>query len=278
MKDRESLEMTPFPFTAFKVDVEELSQETLNSFETEIGSNINRLFIMIPSWYNRKRNIERIARLLSRTPHLTVLQLEKPNGPIILTDRDQQQLFPISFPQLQVIELSGNGNSTRYEDERNEGLLPLFDLLISRATNLKKLQFKNMEPSWDLVLVYRNLTSLQIQFKQHEGEVFRSALRNILTHLTQLVHLDLEVTFDFDSDRRESSPDSNWRCWDILTGGAVHPRPVLEFTLADWNMIPETSVPEKPVDGIYRVPTLRNMRGKHVMLIINYFRTFHVFN
>jgi len=145
------------------------------------------------------------------------------------------------------------------QDEGNEGLLSLFDLLIHRVTNLKKFKLKKMEPSWDFVSqkLMSLSPSLHIQFDPHEGEVFHSALRKILTHLTQLVHLDLEVTSLMTT--KSSLPDSNWRCWDILTGGARHPRPVHDFALADWNLVPGASLPDEPLNGIY---SSCNMKGK----------------
>jgi len=100
-------------------------------------------------------------------------------------------------------------------------------------------------PSWKLR--FPNLTSLDLEFSdEHSHEDVQSSIAFILTHFPALVHLGLRVMH------------MNICLWDVLTGAAPRPNSYYVNTRAV-----QAFPPEEPQNGIYRIPSLGNMRGSY---------------
>jgi len=112
------------------------------------------------------------------------------------------------------------------------------------------------DPAWKPA--FPNLTTLHITVQCDKEKILRSTLVYILTRFTRLVHLKLELTRIGASLPRE--PKVNFNYWDILTGQA--PTSVIS-DLATWKLVSDAEAQEEPANGIYEVPSLRNMRGKN---------------
>ena len=132
-----------------------------------------------------------------------------------------------------------------------------------KMLSVHELGFRRLEtplkrPSWKFA--FPNLTSLRIEFDHRMARVFRSTLTYILTHLTNLEHLDLDVVNGWVRKKRSKSfrPLKEWGCWDLLTGRV--PRPGQNHNS---KLVARTAfrAPKKRVNGIYRVPSLWNMKG-----------------
>jgi len=99
-----------------------------------------------------------------------------------------------------------------------------------------------------------NLTSLRLALVKYE--IVRPTFQFILTHLSQLVHLDLNLHFNYRGRGDSNSSD----IWDVLTGKAPRSCDDLTTLLADV-LVQNVKAAEEPVNGIYSIPSLRNMRG-----------------
>jgi len=94
------------------------------------------------------------------------------------------------------------------------------------------------DPSWRTT--FPNLTSLRTDFEPDKAEDFLSTLSYILTHLTNLVHLDLDLS----GGEPKYVPTFSHFCSHLLTGRDQ-----------------EVGITDELVNGIYQIPSLRNMRG-----------------
>jgi len=144
--------------------------------------------------------------------------------------------------------------------------LPVLKNLIIKFSNKHQPESPIPDMTSYLVFPFPNLTSLQVEISPDLGseKLYSDVLTYALTHLTQLQNLNLDVTRekrwhyrDRDHDHEHSQKDSSlsFDHWGILTGGAHE---------AYRNRGPGGFVAgaqEEPVNGIYAVPSLRNMRG-----------------
>jgi len=138
MKNRESLNLTPFPFSAVHVDLE-LDLEALDTFAKELGQHISRYrysYQPIPSSQEHaggESSVElgaKVAVLLSHSDQLTELQLDSIRE---LRLSEQAQLcLPTSFPRLRVFRMSKSHFTVQLG--RPDALI---DILINRAPQLQ---------------------------------------------------------------------------------------------------------------------------------------------
>jgi len=170
--------------------------------------------------------------------------------------------LPNLFPVLKKLELEC------YRE--NLGMFGTYPLPSVHELRLRHQGSPLSNPSWKIILP--NLCSLHIQFDYANERFTVPTLHYILTCFTQLVHLELEVAKPLPTSDQEGlsseSPDNYSTCdyWDLLTGRA--PRPVLRFTDSMW----DSRVPRKagatigPVNGIYQIASLGNMKCWYLLL------------
>jgi len=125
-----------------------------------------------------------------------------------------------------------------------------------------------VNPSWRRA--FPNLKSLQISFDVQKEEFLYPTLSFILRHFTQLLDLDLglssyAINYGWCRWRSFVLPrwlkpitESNCNYWDLLSGGAPLKRVDLS---SDPVLVKEFADPEQPVNGVYSLPSLRNMKG-----------------
>jgi len=125
---------------------------------------------------------------------------------------------------------------------------------------------------------FPNLTTLHIELNHTLAHVFCRTLGYILTHLTRVHHLDLELSNEppvylhsrfysyGEPPREEPEPESlAWDCWSILTGGVR--QSVLNWTKSKRELLAAAGALEEPKNGIFRVPSLRNMTGELIVFL-----------
>jgi len=134
------------------------------------------------------------------------------------------------------------------------------------------------DPSWPIA--FPNLTTLHVEFFLDFPEVFRSILKYILTRLASLVHLNLYSNEDMKSTENVYIANSAWDCWDLLTGGA--PTLLQKSNLSHLELVQELGELEEPVNGVYQIASLRNMRSKSRKSSFNstkkYYKSSHLFH
>jgi len=121
-----------------------------------------------------------------------------------------------------------------------------------RRLNLDCLKAPLTNPAWRIVLP--NLISLRIGTFEINEEIICSNIAFILTHLSNLVHLELD----------HSNGSGMFDFWNVWTGGA--PRVAKRHLLFNETFDADTNVLVEPVGGIYEVPSLRNMRGRNLIV------------
>jgi len=181
---------------------------------------------------------------------LQVYPLSKLKELIIRSPYQNTNLQPIvpfignPFPALQKLSLE------RYREE-----LGMFETSIMPSVQELDLRIHEgpmSNPSWKTN--FPALTILRIDLNPEAcTEELRTTLGFILTHFIGLVHLVFSSEF---------SPDS-FDYWDLLTGGAPRSFDNLRtlLSLSDEVLTQEVGVAQEPVNGIYSLPSLRNLRG-----------------
>jgi len=142
IKNRESLQLLPlFPFSALEVNVFDSapSQETLETFGAALGHHVKRYLFRVFSFSGGELALEvggKVATLLSHSPELADLQVQ---GIRELFVSDQAlHLLPKTFPNLSDIRVFG---LFRFRANQPRSSYPLIDLLVERATQLKRLTY-----------------------------------------------------------------------------------------------------------------------------------------
>jgi len=185
-------------------------------------------------------------------PSLQALEYLKLNFP----DESRPNAWPVApfdgnpFPALQKLHLQSYFENL--EIFRTCSLPSVQELILLRQeTPLMDSTWQNLFP---------NLTSLHIGCYSDLSEIFRSILRYILARLTGLFNLNLYFTENTRSTTLNSYiPNSSWNSWDLLTGG--FPVSFQESILSREDLFQEIDVQEEPLNGIYQIPSLQNMRG-----------------
>jgi len=172
--------------------------------------------------------------------NLTIdFHVERPVGP------NPRPILPFvdnQFPSLQKLRLES------YREDF--GIFGTTTMPSVQEIQLFRLGGPMSDPAWSTV--FPNLASLHISAGSFSGEFVYPTIHFILTHLTRLLHLDLKFSY---------SENQNIDYWDLFTGGAPRPQRGRRFESSLRKLVRDAGDAEEPVNGIYQVPSLRNMTG-----------------